>query len=441
MYTASDLSFYIISLGCSKNLVDSERINGCMKKCGFNDTESAEDADILIIHTCGFITPAKEESIEVILDALDERDVFNDTSRSDFTKKVVVTGCLSERYFTEIKKDIPEIDFVYGLPDQDFIKEFCSEFDIEIQDNLDVCNTRSPIFQGLPYSYIKIAEGCSNNCSFCAIPLIRGPFKSISPEEIIADAVSSVSQGAKELVIIAQDIGVYHWESHSLSDVVQSVSEIEGVEWIRLLYCHPDHLSDDIIRLIAENEKVVKYIDLPFQHVSEKILNSMNRKGNRSSCKELVRKIREAVPDIRIRSTFMVGYPGETNGDFEELMAFIKEMKLDRVGCFTYSPEENTPAEALGDPVPSSVKEERQKILMETQQKISSEKLESMIGSVVNVIVEERFDKNTFICRTEYDAPEVDGVFYLTTENAVINSIIKAIVTDSIEYDLIGEPV
>jgi ribosomal protein S12 methylthiotransferase len=441
MYKSSDLSFYLISLGCSKNLVDSEKINGQMISAGFNPAESSESSDIIIINTCGFIRDAKEESIDVILDAVSLKDAsgsFVSPKRADdgpFHKKVVVTGCLSGRYFTEIKNDIPEIDFLYGIADDNFVKEMCRSFKIKTGH---IRLAREKLLNNYPYSYIKISDGCSNNCSYCAIPLIRGPHVSFPPESILKDAACEVERGALELNIIAQDIAVYKYGKVNLPALINEISRLDKLEWIRLLYCHPDHITEDIIRLIAENEKVVPYIDIPFQHVNSSILKSMGRKGGSDIYMNLISKLREQIPGLTIRSTFMVGYPGEGREEFMELISFITEARLDRVGAFTYSPEENTASYELPDNVSEDEKKDRLDELMSLQMDISKNLLKKKKGRIINVLVEEKISEKTYLGRTESDAPEVDGVFYLTSGMNRVNTIVKAKVTGSDDYDLKG---
>lgn len=446
MFVASDLSFYIISLGCSKNLVDSERINGGMISAGFTPAESAEESDIIIINTCGFIRDAKEESIEVIFDAVSLKEDDDDSVRlymdhgkrtnRSFSRRIAVTGCLSKRYFNEIRADMPEIDFLYGIPDADFIPQMCSAFDVAVSS---IANVRRKIHNTYPYSYLKISDGCSNNCSYCAIPIIRGPLVNFPPDDIIRDAGECAASGALELNIIAQDITSYSYEGINLPELVRRISLIDSLRWIRLLYCHPDKITDEIISLFSLNNKVVPYIDIPFQHVSGRILSSMGRKGSPEIYGSLIAKLRRAVPEIRIRSTFMTGYPGETEEEFRELLDFVSSVRLDRVGCFTYSPEDDTRASLLEDSVPQEAKQERYDAIMSLQREISKEKLEQMTGIELDVLVEEKVDQNMYVGRTRFDAPEVDGVFYLTADVDPVNTIVRARVTDSAEYDLFGE--
>jgi len=432
-----EYSFYIISLGCSKNLVDSEKINEELISSGLQNVSNSDDADIIIINTCGFIEIAKEESIEVIFDAIENKK----------NKFIAVTGCLSQRYFSNFKDEIPEIDLLYGLTDHNFVKTLFEKIKIinfkELHKNF---RKSRPLSPNLSYAYIKIGEGCSNNCSFCAIPIIRGAQKSFSLESILFDAKNAISDGIKELIIIAQDITAYRYKDkngkiYKLHDLINIISELDGIEWIRLLYAYPDHLTDDFINLIALNKKVVPYIDLPFQHISESILKDMGRKGNFEKYTNLIKKLRNKIPNISIRSTFLVGFPGETDEDFQLLLKFLRENKIDRVGCFKYSNEEDTKAFQFKNQISEEIKTDRYNKLMEIQREISEKILEKKINSIVNIIVEEKISKNEYICRTEYDAPEVDGIFYLTENHASINSIIKARVIDSIEYDLIGEKV
>jgi len=436
VFAASELSFYIISLGCSKNLVDSELINGEMTSAGFTLSDTAEDSDILIINTCGFIQDAKEESIETILDAIDLKEDITAARQSDFKKKIVVIGCLTKRYFSEIETEIPEIDLLYGIKDEKFVYTLCQEFNIK---HNPILRIRKKLYNTFSFSYIKISDGCSNNCSYCAIPLIRGPHVPFHPDQIFKDAESEAANGALELNIIAQDITMYKWENDDLVSLINKISGINNLKWIRLLYCHPDHITDKIINLIAENEKVVPYIDIPFQHVNETLLNSMGREGNSNKYLKLIEKLREKIPQISIRSTFMLGYPGETEEFFLELLAFIKTARIDKVGCFIFSPEECTRAYNFSDNISIDEKNRRFNELMSVQSQISQGKLEDKIGLELDVLVEEQIDDRTYIGRTIFDAPEVDGIFFLTADDNNTNKIIRAKVTDSIEYDLIGE--
>ena len=433
MIHSTDISFSIISLGCSKNQVDAEKLQGGLISAGFFPAEESSDADLLIINTCGFITPAKEESISVILDALDMKSEPRD---GVMPRRVAVTGCLSQRYFEALSADMPEIDFLYGLLDDNFIPAMSRELQIALDGSPE--ESQVPLVRGLAYRYIKISEGCSNNCSYCAIPLIRGPLRSISPGEILDDVRAAAADGALEINLIGQDTALYRHGNTGLAELLALVSGVPGIRWIRVLYCHPDHVTPEIIEALASIEKVVPYIDLPFQHVSTPILKSMNRGGSYDIYRDLVTRVRDRVPDIRIRSTFMTGYPGEKESDFKEILDFLSEMKLDRVGAFTFSPEEDTAAALLKETVSPRRAKKRHDRLMSLQQKISEEKLRAVIGQRIPALVEEQIDEKTWVGRSIYDAPEVDGVFYLTGEPLKGNSIVTAEVTDAVEYDLIG---
>ena len=421
-------AFYILSLGCSKNQCDAEKLKGALLEAGFYSSESAEDAQFVIINTCGFINDAKKESIDVILDAAELREDHPDI-------KLIVTGCLSKRYFDDIKKEFPEADLVYGLIDDGLVREIEK---IAGTDNSSIITPdgRIPLEGGLAYEYIKIAEGCSNNCSYCAIPLIRGPHQSFNPDDIIKDAESAVRRGAKELIVIAQDIAAYEYKGQRLPSLLKQLAGT-GAPWIRLLYCHPDHLTDDIIAAIKDIPQVAHYIDIPFQHVSKPIVSAMNRKGDALTYMRLIEKLRKEIPDIAIRSTFMTGFPGETDAQAEELLDFIAAAKLDRVGAFTYSPEEGTKASALDD-ISAKVKNARHTRLMALQKRISAAKLQEKIGRTMRVLVEEHTGGDTWMGRSEYDAPEVDGIFFLTGSQISLHDIVAAKVTDAVEYDLEG---
>ncbi len=438
MFHSSDLSFYITALGCSKNLVDAEKLKGRLVSASFSPAEDPETADILIIITCGFITSAKEESIEVLFDAISQQEE-REPGRNGFRPAAVAAGCLTERYTDSIKQEMPELDFVYGIPDDRFVSEMCRVLDITCDSP--ETEKQIPLAGPLPYRYIKIAEGCSNNCSYCAIPMIRGPEVCYQPEQIMRDIRAAADEGVKEIILIAQDTASYRYGNVTLPDLIRAAAEIPEIQWIRTLYCHPDHITDELIDCIASVPKAVKYMDLPFQHASAKILRSMGRTGSREDYAALVKKIRERIPGVRIRSTFMTGYPGETAQDFNELMSFLKEVRLDRVGAFVYSREEGTPAAGFSGRVSARTAEGRYNRLMELQQQISSSALSEMTGRTVNVLVEEQADDRTFVGRTEFDAPEVDGVFYLTSDRCCLNKIVKAVVTGSAEYDLIGEQI
>ncbi len=434
MFSSEDISYYIISLGCPKNEVDSEHLNADMHNAGFVEAREIDEADILFINTCGFIEAAKKESVETILDALD----YTSQQTKIFKKRLVVLGCLTQRYKQEILQEIPEIDLVWGLYDSSLVDEIARLFNIALIKRT-IARKRKPLIDNLPYAYIKIAEGCSNFCSYCAIPLIRGRFNAFPPSMILADAREALNHGVKELIVVAQDTAVYHYDDKKIWDILHMINNLDGDFWIRLMYCHPDHIDDRLIEALVAVPKVVHYIDIPFQHASKKVLQSMNRKGDADSYLKLVAGLRKAIPDIAIRSTIMVGFPDEDENDFKLLMDFIKEAQLDRVGVFMYSPEEGTRAFAKGDTVKKSTKKKRYNTLMKLQQEISQQKLRETIGTTVQVLVEEKVDDYNYIGRTQYDAPEIDGIFFLTAHNVPVNDIVTAKITDTLEYDRIGE--
>jgi ribosomal protein S12 methylthiotransferase len=467
VFSSSDISYYVVSLGCSKNQVDSEKLNGEMLTSGFKEAESAENADIIIINTCGFIQSAKEEAIKEIFEAVSIKESKSLDSGS-FAPKIVAIGCLTQRYFNEIEKEIPELDYIAGIPNDKLVIELAKKFDINLESKPN--RTQTPIIGNLYYSYIKISEGCSNNCSYCAIPMIRGPYCAFSPKKILFDVSTALNRGSQEIVLIAQDTALYSYEGDmnkelsdimsvagldclkdklknkiDISDLVYIISSIEKVKWIRLLYCHPDHIDDKLIDTIAFNDKVVKYLDIPFQHSSEKVLSSMGRKGNYEKYLSLVQKIREKINGVSIRSTFMVGYPNESEDDFKNLINFIKSAQLDKVGAFIYSPEEGTKAFEMKSKVDSKTSKNRYSKLMKVQLKISQKCLEYKIGTRINILIEGRIDDYTCFGRTSQDAPEVDGLIYYKKKKDLkedlIGKIIEVKITGSSEYDLIGEVV
>ena len=427
------MTYHIISLGCFKNQADSETANSNLVSYGFVPVDSPEEADIIIVNTCGFIEDAKKESISEIFDA--SEITGNDGSNKN--KRLVVAGCLSQRYMRELEKDIPEVDFFYGVIDSGFVPAMCDALSLQHTAGSAPELLRVPLIAS-PYEYIKIAEGCSNNCSYCAIPLIRGKHISYSPERILLDVRQAIKRGAMELVIIAQDTAVYNYGPDNIVTLLRKISSIAGNRWIRLLYLHPDHVTDPLLELFNELPNLVPYIEIPFQHVNSGILSSMNRKGSIGIYNNLLSKIRKIDPLIAIRSTFIVGYPGETDEQFEELLSFVRESNIDRGGVFIYSPEENTPAAELDD-IPYELKVERYNRLSEELESGFLTALERRIGETVPVLVEEQIAEDSWIGRSWYDAPEVDGVFFLTGKGKLLNSIVRASVTECINFDLVGK--
>ena len=421
----------IISLGCAKNLVDSEILLGGLNKSDLVITKEPEDAESIIINTCGFLDIAREESIDTILQAAELKKTGN-------LKELVVMGCLSERFPDEISKEIPEVDRIFGSNDHRQIVSFITGKDYSKDDPLFFRSLMTPNH----YSYIKIAEGCDNGCSFCSIPIMRGMQKSRTISAIMEEAERLANNGTKELLVIAQDSTSYGWdlpEKVYLSDLLNSLNTINNIEWIRLHYAHPAHLSQRIIDSLALSEKVCKYIDMPVQHASDSILKSMKRGLNQKGIRDRINRLRKAIPDIAIRTTLIVGYPGETEEDFKTLYDFVEDVKFDRLGVFTYSEEEGTGAALLNDDVPEEIKNKRKNDIIELQHDISLNRNESFIGKTIKVLVDES-EKKIGVGRTEFDSPEIDNI--VNIKGDVSKGSFVNIKIDSVnEYELIGSPV
>ena len=421
----------IISLGCAKNLVDSEILLGGLNKSDLVITKQPEDAESIIINTCGFLDIAREESIDTILQAAELKKTGN-------LKELVVMGCLSERFPDEISKEIPEVDRIFGSNDHRQIVSFITGKDYSKDDPLFFRSLMTPNH----YSYIKIAEGCDNGCSFCSIPIMRGMQKSRTISAIMEEAERLANNGTKELLVIAQDSTSYGWdlpEKVYLSDLLNSLNTINNIEWIRLHYAHPAHLSQRIIDSLALSEKVCKYIDMPVQHASDSVLKSMKRGLNQKGILDRINRLRKAIPDIAIRTTLIVGYPGETEEDFKTLYDFVEDVKFDRLGVFTYSEEEGTGAALLNDDVPEEIKNKRKNDIIELQHDISLNRNESFIGKTIKVLVDES-EKKIGVGRTEFDSPEIDNI--VNIKGDVSKGSFVNIKIDSVnEYELIGSPV
>ena len=421
----------IISLGCAKNLVDSEILLGGLNKSDLVITKEPEDAESIIINTCGFLDIAREESIDTILQAAELKKTGN-------LKELVVMGCLSERFPDEISKEIPEVDRIFGSNDHRQIVSFITGKDYSKDDPLFFRSLMTPNH----YSYLKIAEGCDNGCSFCSIPIMRGMQKSRTISAIMEEAERLANNGTKELLVIAQDSTSYGWdlpEKVYLSDLLNSLNTINNIEWIRLHYAHPAHLSQRIIDSLALSEKVCKYIDMPVQHASDSVLKSMKRGLNQKGIRDRINRLRKAIPDIAIRTTLIVGYPGETEEDFKTLYDFVEDVKFDRLGVFTYSEEEGTGAALLNDDVPEEIKNKRKNDIIELQHDISLNRNESFIGKTIKVLVDES-EKKIGVGRTEFDSPEIDNI--VNIKGDVSKGSFVNIKIDSVnEYELIGSPV
>ena len=422
-------SVNLISLGCAKNLVDSEILLGGINQTNLDIVKNPEDADTIIVNTCGFLDIAREESVNTILEAAELKNTGN-------LQELVVMGCLSERYPNEIKEEIPEIDRIFGSNDHRQIVSFLTGKDFSRDDPLFFRSLMTPKH----YAYIKIAEGCNNGCTFCSIPIMRGLQKSRTIPAIMEEAERLAKNGTKELLVIAQDSTSYGYDLNEkvyLSDLIRELNTIKDVDWIRIHYAHPAYLSQKIIDAIAESDKVCNYLDMPIQHAADDILKSMGRDSSQKSIRNRISRLRNAVPDIALRTTLIVGYPGETEDHFQSLKNFIEEIKFDRLGIFTYSEEEGTTAAGLEDNVPREVKDERKNSLQDLQQDISLEKNGLFIGKELKVIIDKSTEKVS-VGRTEFDSPEIDNIVHVKGE-AEVGSFSNVKIQEVNEYELIGE--
>ena len=438
------MKILFISLGCDKNLVDSEVMLGLLVQKGHTITSDEQDADAVVINTCCFIHDAKEESIQTIL----EMAVLKEQG----LKALIVTGCLAQRYKEEILQEIPEIDAVLGTTSYasivDAVEEAAAGHAYSRYDPIDYLpdngGVERMITTGTYMAYMKIAEGCDKCCTYCVIPKIRGSYRSVPMPELLAEAKRLAAEGVKELVLVAQETTVYGMDLYgekTLPKLLQELCKIEGLKWIRLMYCYPEEITNDLIRVMREEEKICHYIDMPIQHSSDMVLKRMGRRTNQAQIREVIRKLREAMPDIIIRTSLISGFPGETQEQHEDLYCFLNEMELDRVGVFTYSQEENTPAAAIEDQVPEEIKEQRRDELMLLQQEISYEQDEKLIGTEMEVLVEGYlFEDDVYVGRTYRDAPKVDGSVFIRAEEEIISGdFVKVKITGAQEYDLIGD--
>ena len=397
-------SLHLISLGCAKNLVDSEILLGGLQQADLSITDDAQKADTILINTCGFLDIAREESIDTILEAAELKKTGN-------VKELVVMGCLSERYPDEIAKEVPEIDRIFGSSDHRQIVSFLTGKEFSKDDPLFFRSLMTPGH----YAYLKIAEGCDNGCSFCSIPLMRGLQKSRTIPDIMAEARRLADQGVRELLVIAQDTTSYGWDFDKkvyLSDLLRELNTIDAIEWIRVHYAHPAHLAQRIIQAMADCDKVCSYLDMPIQHASDPILNSMRRGLGQDGIRDRIHRLKTAIPGLALRTTLIVGYPGETENDYNQLRDFVEEIRFDRLGIFTYSEEDGTPAAGLKDDVPREVKDERLNELQEIQNGISLERNESFMGTTMKVLVDESGNEIS-VGRTEYDSPEIDNIVHI----------------------------
>ena len=419
----------VITLGCSKNIYDSEILMGQLKASG-KDVVHQRDGQIVVVNTCGFIDNAKEESVDTILDAVRSK-------KNGQVDKVFVTGCLSERYKDDLKKEIPDVDDYFGTRDLPLLlKALGADYRRElIGERL----TTTPQH----YAYLKISEGCDRPCSFCAIPLMRGSHKSTPIEELVLEAKSLAEKGVVELILIAQDLTYYGldiYKKRNLAELLRALTKVEGISWIRLHYLFPTGFPDDILDVIHDNPKVCNYVDIPLQHISDPVLKSMRRGTTMEKTNSLLKKMRKKVPDIAIRTTLIVGYPGETEDDFETLLKWVKDQKFERLGVFAYSHEENTHAYGLVDDVPNEIKQSRLNAIMEAQMSISEKYNFSKIGTILNCIVDREESNGSYVCRTEKDSPDVDNEVHLNCPNIHLKkgSFVQVKITQASEYDLEG---
>ncbi len=437
------MKIFINTLGCSKNTVDSENAAAVLEKNGHTITQFPEEADAIMVNTCGFINDAKTESIDAILEMAEykENGVI-----------LIASGCLTQRYAEELFQEIPEIDILLGVNEYERLPEILAEYEAgqriakadREQKNYCEIPMRKPE-PGAYYSYIKISEGCDKVCSYCIIPSIRGHYRSRKIEDIVSEAEFLALSGCTELILIAQDVTAYGidlYGDYALPQLLRKLCEVEGVRWIRLLYCYEDEISDELIETIRSEKKICNYLDIPLQHVNDKVLSDMNRHSTSASIHETIARLRKEIPDIHIRTTFIAGFPGESEDAFDELAAFIEETRFDRLGVFAYSQEENTLAAEMGGQIEEEIRENRRDTLMEIQRSISLENNLAKVGRVFEVIVEEKEEGNTYLGRTRFDAPEIDnGVIFTSERELISGDYVFVEITDAFDYDLVGKEI
>lgn len=435
---------FFASLGCDKNLVDAEKMLGLLSDSGYQFTDDESQADVIIVNTCCFIGDAKEESINTIIE-------MGQYKESGQCKALVVTGCLAERYKDEIMKELPEVDGVLGIASWHEIAKIVEEALKKNHPQLFFPNNGLPrpearriLTTGGYYAYLKIAEGCDKFCTYCIIPKIRGTYRSVPMEILLAEAKKLAEQGVRELILVAQETTLYGTDLYgrkTLPTLLHELAQIGGIEWIRILYCYPEEITDELIQTIKTEEKVCHYLDIPIQHASDTILKRMGRRTTQQQLRDTIAKLREEIPDIALRTTMIAGFPGETQEEHEEVLDFIDEMEFDRLGVFPYSAEEDTPAAAMENQVPEEVKQERRDAIMQLQQEISYDKGQDMIGQVLDVMVEGKIaDEPVYVGRTYMDAPGVDGYLFIRTGELLMSGQFARVkVIGAQEYDLIGE--
>lgn len=433
----------MISLGCPKNQVDGEVMLEKLNKSGFEIAQNIEDSDVMIINTCGFIEDAKREAIETILEVAEYK-------KAGIISAIVVTGCLAERYQDEIIKEIPEVDSVIGIGADNDIVKVCHKALLGVRTSF-YPDKKYLLLEGdrmlstpKHWAYLKISDGCDNRCSYCAIPLIRGGYIERPMENIIREAQNLAAKGIKELIIIAQDTtkyGLKLYGEYRLASLLKELVKIDGIEWIRLYYCYPDRVTDELIDVIASEKKICPYIDIPLQHCDKNILKAMHRTGSYEELKDLLFKMKEKIPNLALRTTFMVGFPGESDEYFEELCRFIKEIKFDKMGCFTYSAEEDTPAAEYDNQIDEDIKQRRADVLMDIQYSISEQLNKARVGNTYKVIVDS-FEDGMYNGRAYFDSPEIDsGIIFKSSDKLEIGEFVNVKITGCDGYDLIGEKV
>ncbi|RHV08483.1 30S ribosomal protein S12 methylthiotransferase RimO [Firmicutes bacterium OM07-11] len=437
------MKILFISLGCDKNLVDSEVMLGLLASRGYEMIDDEQEADIIVVNTCCFIHDAKQESVDNILEMAEYK-------KTGKLKALIVTGCLAERYRQEIIDEIPEVDAVLGTTAYDKIldavdKALEGKHFLEMEDlqALPVVDTKRQITTGGHFAYMKIAEGCDKHCTYCIIPKIRGTYRSVPMEQLIKEAEELAAQGVKELILVAQETTLYGKDLYgekSLHKLLKELCKVSGIQWIRILYCYPEEITDELIQVIKEEPKICHYLDLPIQHANDEILKRMGRRTSKQELIDIVTKLRKEISDICLRTTLITGFPGETEEQHQELVEFVDEMEFDRLGVFTYSPEEDTPAATMPDQIDEEVKLERQAELMELQQEIAFDTAENMIGREMLVMIEGKIaDEPAYVGRTYRDAPKVDGLIFVETGELLMSGdFAKVTVTGAEEYDLIG---
>ncbi|MBR3684375.1 MAG: 30S ribosomal protein S12 methylthiotransferase RimO [Lachnospiraceae bacterium] len=438
------MKILFVSLGCDKNLVDTEVMLGMLEKKGYSFTDDETQAQIAIVNTCCFINDAKEESINTLLELAQLKNDGN-------LKVLIAAGCLAQRYQEEIQEEIPEVDAIIGTLAIDSVTDAlenvlknapCNYFkDIN---SAPVTSSERVVTTGGHFAYLKIAEGCNKRCTYCIIPKVRGSFRSVPMEELVSQAEALAQKGVRELILVAQETTLYGVDLYGekcLPKLLKKLCEIPDLYWIRILYCYPEEVTDELIQVIKEEDKICNYLDIPIQHASDPVLKKMGRRTNQEQLRERIQYMRNEIPDICLRTTLITGFPGETQQDFEEMYRFVDEMEFDRLGVFTYSPEEDTPAALFEDQIDEEVKKDRMYELMELQQEIAFEKAENSKGQRVLAMIEGKVaDENVYVARTYKDAPNVDGFLFINTGRELMSGdFVKVVITGSYEYDLIGE--